>query len=45
LKETNHQLDLAIVRCYRKKAFGSDEERLEYLFRLYEDMIAKEKNA
>ena len=43
LKEAHHQLDLAIERCYRKKAFESDEERLEYLFKLHEEMIAKEK--
>jgi hypothetical protein len=42
LKEAHHQLDLAIEQCYRKKPFESDEERLEYLFRLYEEMIAKE---
>ena len=43
LREAHHQLDLAIERCYRKKPFTSDEERLEYLFKLYEEMIAKEK--
>jgi hypothetical protein len=35
---------LVIERCYRAKLFESDEERLEYLFMLYEKMIAKEKN-
>ncbi|MFT5660204.1 MAG: hypothetical protein ACI9TV_000845 [Sulfurimonas sp.] len=44
LKEAHHQLDLAIERCYRKKPFKSDEERLEYLFKLYEEMIEKEKS-
>ena len=40
-----HRLnDLAIERCYRSKPFTSDEERLEYLFKLYEKMIAEEKN-
>jgi len=39
LKEAHHQLDLAIEQCYRKKPFESDEERLEYLFKLYEEMI------
>lgn len=43
LKEAHHQLDLAIERCYRVKPFESDEERLEYLFKLYEEMTAKEK--
>lgn len=42
LREAHHQLDLAIERCYRVKPFESDEERLEYLFKLYEEMTAKE---
>ncbi|WP_297524699.1 DNA methyltransferase [Sulfurovum sp.] len=41
LKEAHHRLDIAIERCYRKKPFESDEERLEYLFRLYEEMVEK----
>lgn len=41
LKEAHHQLDLAIERCYRLKPFTSDTERLEYLFKEYEKMIAK----
>ena len=44
LREAHHHLDLAVERCYRSKPFTSDEERLEYLFKLYEDMTAKEKN-
>ena len=43
LKEAHHQLDLAVERCYRSKPFENDEERLEYLFKLYEQMIAEEK--
>ena len=43
LREAHHQLDLAVERCYRSKPFSSDEERLEYLFKLYEQMIAEEK--
>lgn len=43
LKIAHHELDLAIERCYRPKPFESDEERLEYLFKMYEKMIAKEK--
>lgn len=43
LKEAHHQLDLAVERCYRSKPFESDEERLEYLFHLYERMIAAEE--
>lgn len=42
LKEAHHQLDLAIEKCYRKKPFENDEERLEYLFKLYEKMTAEE---
>jgi type II restriction/modification system DNA methylase subunit YeeA len=42
LKEAHHQLDLAIEKCYRNKPFENDEERLEYLFKLYEEMIAEE---
>lgn len=41
LKEAHHQLDLAIEKCYRAKPFENDEERLEYLFKLYEEMTAK----
>lgn len=44
LKEAHYRLDIAIERCYRKKPFESDEERLEYLFKLYEEMIKKEGN-
>ena len=43
LKEAHHQLDLAVERCYRSKPFESDEERLEYLFKLYEKMVVEEK--
>lgn len=32
-----------IERCYRSKPFESDEERLEYLFKLYERMIEEEQ--
>ncbi len=43
LRTAHHQNDLAVERCYRSKPFESDEERLEYLFKLYEQMIAEEK--
>lgn len=43
LKEAHHQLDLAIEKCYRNKPFENDEERLEYLFGLYEKMVAKKE--
>jgi hypothetical protein len=42
LREAHHQLDLAVEQCYRSKPFDTDEERLEYLFKLYEQMIAEE---
>lgn len=45
LSEAHKQMDLAVERCYRKKPFSSDEERLEYLFKLYETMIEEEKTA
>jgi hypothetical protein len=43
LKEAHRQNDFAIERCYRSKPFESDEERLAYLFKLYEKMIQKEE--
>ncbi|MBY7733445.1 DNA methyltransferase [Francisella philomiragia] len=43
LREAHHRLDLAIEQCYRKKPFESDEERLEYLFKMYEKMVGKEQ--
>ena len=45
LREAHHQNDLAVERCYRSNPFSSDEERLEYLFKLYETMIQKEKDS
>ncbi|WP_286389630.1 class I SAM-dependent DNA methyltransferase [Myroides marinus] len=43
LKEAHRLNDLAVESCYREKPFTSDEERLEYLFKLYEKMIKDEK--
>ncbi|PHS56593.1 MAG: SAM-dependent methyltransferase [Sulfurimonas sp.] len=43
LKQAHHNLDLYIEKCYREKPFQNDEERLEYLFRLYEKMVKEEK--
>ncbi|WP_331775940.1 class I SAM-dependent DNA methyltransferase [Sulfurospirillum sp. 1612] len=43
LKQAHHALDLAIEKCYRTKPFENDEERLEYLFKMYKEMTAKEK--
>lgn len=42
LREAHHQLDIAVEQCYRSKPFESDEDRLEYLFKLYEQMISEE---
>lgn len=44
LREAHHANDLVIEKCYRARPFESDEERLEYLFKLYEKMIEEEKN-
>ncbi|MGB1242781.1 MAG: type IIL restriction-modification enzyme MmeI, partial [Chitinophagales bacterium] len=44
LREAHRQNDLAVERCYRSTPFNSDEERLEYLFKLYEKMIQEEKD-
>jgi predicted nuclease of restriction endonuclease-like (RecB) superfamily len=43
LREAHHNLDLAVDRLYRSRPFTSDEERLEHLFKLYEEMTAKEE--
>ncbi|MES2620351.1 MAG: DNA methyltransferase [Bacteroidota bacterium] len=43
LKMAHHELDMAVERCYRSKPFTTDEERLQYLFNLYEQMIAAQK--
>jgi len=44
LREAHRQNDIIIEKCYRSTPFKSDEERLEYLFKLYEKMIAEEKD-
>jgi hypothetical protein len=44
LREAHRLNDLAVERCYRVTPFTSDEERLEYLFKLYEKMIQEEKD-
>ncbi|WP_430811574.1 MULTISPECIES: class I SAM-dependent DNA methyltransferase [unclassified Carboxylicivirga] len=43
LREAHRQNDIIIEKCYRSTPFNSDEERLEYLFKLYEKMIAEEQ--
>lgn len=44
LKQAHQALDKAVEQCYRLAPFDSDSERLEYLFKLYEKMIAEEDN-
>ena len=41
LKKAHKALDIAVEQCYRTEPFTSDEERLEYLFKLYEKMTKK----
>ena len=41
LRAAHRANDLAVERCYRAEAFGSDEERLAWLFRLYEHMVGE----
>ena len=43
LRQAHREMDLAVERCYRKKPFTSDEERLKYLFKLYEEIIEAKK--
>ncbi len=42
LRQAHHEMDVAVEQCYRSRPFENDEERLEYLFKLYEEMIEKE---
>jgi type II restriction/modification system DNA methylase subunit YeeA len=41
LRQAHHELDLLVESCYQDKTFKSDEERLECLFKLYEEMTKK----
>lgn len=38
LRQAHEELDSAVEQCYRLQPFTSDTERLEYLFKLYEEM-------
>ena len=38
LLQAHRDLDQAVERCFRSRAFSSDEDRLDLLFDLYEDM-------
>ena len=43
LREAHRLNDLAVESCYRSNPFVSDDERLDYLFKLYEKMNAEEQ--
>lgn len=43
LRLAHHELDELVDAVYRKRGFDSDEERLSYLFAMYEQMIAEER--
>lgn len=40
LHHAHTELDRAVERCYRADRFNSDRERVEFLFRLYEQLTA-----
>ena len=42
LKQAHEELDKAVEQCYRLQSFTSDTERLEYLFKLYEEITKKD---
>ena len=42
LKQAHEELDKAVEQCYRLQPFVSDTERLEYLFKLYEEMTKRD---
>ncbi|MCU0340167.1 MAG: class I SAM-dependent DNA methyltransferase [Spirosomaceae bacterium] len=44
LRQAHRANDAAVERLYRSRLFETDEERLEYLFKLYEQMLAEEKS-
>jgi type I restriction-modification system DNA methylase subunit len=44
LRTAHKGLDESIDHCYRSKIFETEEERLEYLFKLYDVMTKKENN-
>ena len=43
LLAAHRAMDKGVEQCYRTKPFTSDEERLEYLFALYEQMTTAEE--
>lgn len=40
LRRAHHTLDGAVDKLYRAAPFGSDRERVEHLFGLYENLVA-----
>jgi len=40
LVKAHADLDAAVEKCYRKEKFTSDRERVEFLFRRYEELAA-----
>ncbi|MGL4513621.1 MAG: DNA methyltransferase [Lacipirellulaceae bacterium] len=38
LKKAHDKLDLAVDKCYRAKAFATERERVEHLFKLYQEL-------
>lgn len=42
LLQAHQELDAAIEQCYRLQPFKNDTERLEYLFKQYEEMLQKD---
>lgn len=42
LLQAHQELDTAIEQCYRLQPFKNDTERLEYLFKQYEEMLHKD---
>ena len=39
LRRAHRELDLAVDRLYRRAPFGSDRERVEHLFTLYQRLV------
>ena len=40
LRRAHDTLDRAVDRCYRAQPFTSERQRLEFLFNLYEQLVA-----
>lgn len=44
LREAHERLDAIVDRCFQKKPFRNDEERLALLFERYQEMAGKKSN-